>query len=277
MTLPSNMLTLPEHGAQTSTPAKCLPATTTGFRGPGTLVMTAVPLAENVSITSAATASASSRSRSGSYESRHRLALAGAPVAHLAERLGQLVGASCSSGAATRSVRVPRCSAAKRLNASAMPLTASQSLLASHGGAIAALNWCTNGVKVGARQVVLGADGSAPGCATSRSLVASRRPKGLRAQVPVNVVREDKAHALGNELTSLFVDLPVTEPDPMARYRRVVERAEELKAGMQRVGGKTIVDLADMGPLTGRRASRPVDVRRHADVQPTITNVPGPQ
>jgi WS/DGAT/MGAT family acyltransferase len=94
-----------------------------------------------------------------------------------------------------------------------------------------------------------------------RHLLLSRGdplPEGdLRAQVPVNIRSEDKEHALGNELTSLFVELPVTESDPIARYRRVVERAEELKGGSQRAGGKTIVDLADMGPpLAGALLAR---------------------
>src|ERR1035437_2698457 len=70
----------------------------------------------------------------------------------------------------------------------------------------------------------------------------------LRAQVPVNIRSEDQEHALGNELTSLFVGLPGSEADPIARYRRVVERTGQLKSGSQRAGGKTIVDIADLGP-----------------------------
>jgi diacylglycerol O-acyltransferase len=102
-------------------------------------------------------------------------------------------------------------------------------------------------------------------------------PNGLRAQVPVNIRSEDKSHALGNELTSLFVDLPVDEPDPLVRYRRVVERAAALKAGSQRTGGKTIVDLADMGPpLAGALLGRSMfGGTRMFNL--TITNVPGPQ
>ena len=46
----SQMLTLipmlPEHGAQTSTPASGVPATESGRRGPGTLVSTIDPLPE---------------------------------------------------------------------------------------------------------------------------------------------------------------------------------------------------------------------------------------
>jgi WS/DGAT/MGAT family acyltransferase len=100
---------------------------------------------------------------------------------------------------------------------------------------------------------------------------------GLRAQVPVNIRSQEREHALGNELTSLFVELPVAEPDPAARYFGIVERAEELKAGSQRVGGKTIIDLADLGPpLAGNLLARSMfGGSRMFNL--TITNVPGPQ
>ena len=102
-------------------------------------------------------------------------------------------------------------------------------------------------------------------------------PEGLRAQVPVNIRAQDREHSLGNELTSLFVELPLTEADPLARYRRVQERAQELKAGSQRAGGKTIVDLADMGPpLAGNLIARSMfGGTRMFNL--TITNVHGPQ
>ena len=114
-----------------------------------------------------------------------------------------------------------------------------------------------------------------------RHLLLSRgdelREGNLRAQVPVNIRTEDQEHTLGNELTSLFVELPVAEADPMLRYRRVVERAAELKAGSQRAGGKTIIDLADMGPpLAGALVARSMfGGTRMFNL--TITNVPGPQ
>ena len=102
-------------------------------------------------------------------------------------------------------------------------------------------------------------------------------PEGLRAQVPVNIRAQDREHSLGNELTSLFVELPLTEADPLARYRRVQARAQELKAGSQRAGGKAIVDLADMGPpLAGNLIARSMfGGTRMFNL--TITNVPGPQ
>jgi WS/DGAT/MGAT family acyltransferase len=102
-------------------------------------------------------------------------------------------------------------------------------------------------------------------------------PGGLRAQVPVNIRSQDREHALGNELTSLFVELPVAEADPAARYFGIVERDEELKAGSQRVGGETIVGLANLGPpLAGNLLARSMfGGTRMFNL--TITNVPGPQ
>ena len=102
-------------------------------------------------------------------------------------------------------------------------------------------------------------------------------PDGLRAQVPVNIRARDREHALGNELTSLFVELPIAEADPLERHRRVRERAEQLKRGSQRTGGKTIVDLADLGPpLAGAMLAKSMfGGPRMFNL--TITNVPGPR
>jgi WS/DGAT/MGAT family acyltransferase len=71
---------------------------------------------------------------------------------------------------------------------------------------------------------------------------------GLRAQIPVNVRTPAHEHALGNALTSLFVELPVAEPDPLIRYRQVVDRAETLKSSSQPLGGKALIDVAGLAP-----------------------------
>jgi diacylglycerol O-acyltransferase len=39
--------------------------------------------------------------------------------------------------------------------------------------------------------------------------------------VPVNIRREGDHGELGNEVSSLFVDLPVAEADPLRRYELV--------------------------------------------------------
>ena len=55
--------------------------------------------------------------------------------------------------------------------------------------------------------------------------------RGVRAMVPVSVRGAGEQLALGNRVSSLFVELPVAEPDPLLRYRRTAAAAEDLKAG----------------------------------------------
>lgn len=97
----------------------------------------------------------------------------------------------------------------------------------------------------------------------------------LRAQVPVNI-RTAEGRDLGNEITSLFIELPVGEPDALRRYRRVVDNAEHLKASSQGAGGSTIAKIADLAPpLAGELLARSMfGTTRMFNL--TITNVPGP-
>lgn len=111
-----------------------------------------------------------------------------------------------------------------------------------------------------------------------RHLLESRgeRVEGvLRAQIPVNI-RHDDGRELGNEITSLFVELPVGIADPLERYRHVVEAAERHKAGSQGTGGNTIVKIADIAPpIAGELLARSMfGSTRMFNL--TITNVPGP-
>jgi diacylglycerol O-acyltransferase / wax synthase len=71
---------------------------------------------------------------------------------------------------------------------------------------------------------------------------------GLRAQIPVNIRTEAHARAAGNVLTSLFVELPVAQSDPVARHGALVERSRALKASAQPTGGKALIDLAGHAP-----------------------------
>ncbi len=82
--------------------------------------------------------------------------------------------------------------------------------------------------------------------------------------------------ALGNRVSSLFVDLPVDARTPLSRYRRTVSATKRLKAGRRRAGADTMVDLAGLSPpvlhaLLARLSFAP----RLFNV--TITNVPGAQ
>ncbi len=99
---------------------------------------------------------------------------------------------------------------------------------------------------------------------------------GLRAMVPVNIRTAAEQLSLGNKITSLFVHLPVAEPDGLRRYRLQVEEAERLKAGDQAVGSREIIDLAAHAPpVLHTFLARSLFATRLFNV--TITNVPGPQ
>lgn len=99
---------------------------------------------------------------------------------------------------------------------------------------------------------------------------------GLRAMVPVNIRSAAEHLSLGNKITSLFVHLPVAEPEPLRRYRLQVQEAERLKAGDQGVGSRGIIDLAAHAPpVLHTFLARSLFATRLFNV--TITNVPGPQ
>ena len=100
--------------------------------------------------------------------------------------------------------------------------------------------------------------------------------RGLRAMVPVSIRAAGEHLALGNRVSSLFVELPVYEEAPLLRYGHTVAEAERLKAGGQAAGGSTVVDLAGHAPpLLHSLAARSLFASRLFNV--TITNVPGPQ
>ena len=99
-------------------------------------------------------------------------------------------------------------------------------------------------------------------------------PRGVRAMVPVSVREASEAMALGNRVSSLFVELPAAEPDPHERYRETIAAAEALKGGKQAAGAETLVDIAGLAPPVLHAAvARLSYTPRLFNV--TITNVPG--
>ena len=99
---------------------------------------------------------------------------------------------------------------------------------------------------------------------------------GIRAQVPVSVREASDLLALGNRVSSLFVELPVSARTPLSRYRKTVAATDRLKAGRRGSGAEAMVDLAGLAPpvlhaIIARLSFAP----RLFNV--TITNVPGPQ
>jgi diacylglycerol O-acyltransferase / wax synthase len=98
----------------------------------------------------------------------------------------------------------------------------------------------------------------------------------VRAMVPVSLRQASESLALGNRVSSLFVDLAVAEPDPLLRYRRTAAAAADLKKAGQAGGAEVLMELAGVAPpaihgVVARIAFAP----RLFNI--TITNVPGPQ
>ena len=98
----------------------------------------------------------------------------------------------------------------------------------------------------------------------------------IRAMVPVSLRQASEALALGNRVSSLFVELPVAEPDPLLRYRKTAAAARDLKKGNQAAGAETLIDLAGAAPpLIQSVLARLSFTPRLFNI--TITNVAGPQ
>jgi len=100
---------------------------------------------------------------------------------------------------------------------------------------------------------------------------------GLRAMVPMNIRADDEHLALGNRVSSLFVELPVANADAGRRYRETVARSRALKHdGHQAEGTTAVIELAGLAPpVLHATIAQALYATRLFNV--TITNVPGPQ
>jgi diacylglycerol O-acyltransferase / wax synthase len=114
-----------------------------------------------------------------------------------------------------------------------------------------------------------------------RELLRSRGealpPPGLRAMVPMDVRAASEHLALGNKVTSLFVELPVADRDPIDRYRQTVTRTSALKSGGEQAAGTAaLIELTGLAPpVIHATLAQALYATRLFNV--TITNVPGPQ
>ena len=114
-----------------------------------------------------------------------------------------------------------------------------------------------------------------------RALLQSRGESlpagGLRAMVPISVRAASEHLALGNRVSSLYVELPVAQADPVLRYHETVARAQSLKSdGQQAAGATAVIELTGLAPpVIHATIARALYASRLFNV--TITNVPGPQ
>jgi WS/DGAT/MGAT family acyltransferase len=98
---------------------------------------------------------------------------------------------------------------------------------------------------------------------------------GLRAMVPVNIRVAGDDVAQGNQISSLFVRLPVGTSDPLERYRRIVTETATRKAGKGSLGIATLMDLTALAPpVVHSVLAQALYGTRLFNLG--VTNVPGP-
>ena len=114
-----------------------------------------------------------------------------------------------------------------------------------------------------------------------RALLASRGevlpPAGVRVMVPMNVRLAGEELALGNKVSSLFIDLPLAHPSVVERYYETVARSQASKSDPMRAAGATaVIEIAGLAPPVLHSAvAQALYANRLFNV--TVTNVPGPQ
>src|SRR4051812_2113546 len=67
----------------------------------------------------------------------------------------------------------------------------------------------------------------------------------VRSMVPVSVRRADERGSLNNQVSAVFVDLPVGEPDPKQRLARIRTQMDEYKQVLNAVDARSIVAMGD--------------------------------
>jgi diacylglycerol O-acyltransferase / wax synthase len=98
----------------------------------------------------------------------------------------------------------------------------------------------------------------------------------LRVLVPVSMRTAAGRGTFGNQVSAVFCPLPVTEPNPAERLRKVREAMKAVKESGQAVGAHALSKMADFAPPTLlAQAARLQAVTRMFNL--VVTNVPGPQ
>jgi diacylglycerol O-acyltransferase / wax synthase len=98
----------------------------------------------------------------------------------------------------------------------------------------------------------------------------------LRALVPVSMRGAHDRGTFGNQISAVFCPLPVGDPNPVERLRKVREAMRGVKESGQAVGATALASLGDFAPPTLlAQAARLQAVTRFFNV--LVTNVPGPQ
>ena len=99
----------------------------------------------------------------------------------------------------------------------------------------------------------------------------------FRAMVPVSTRGEWPLAESSNAVTMWLLDLPIGEPDPAERYRKVREGTDHLKDTDQATGAALLTQSASFTPSTVLSVAARVAAATARPFNMTVTNVPGPQ
>jgi len=100
----------------------------------------------------------------------------------------------------------------------------------------------------------------------------------VRSMVPVSVRRPDERGSLNNQVSAVFVDLPVAEPDPVARLHSLRHQMDENKRINGAVDARSIIAMGDFVAPTLLAMGTRAGIRSGQNLAQTVTtNVPGPR
>jgi hypothetical protein len=96
--------------------------------------------------------------------------------------------------------------------------------------------------------------------------------------VPVSVRKPGERGTLNNQVTAVFVDLPVGVRDPAERLARIRRQMDDHKAAMQAVDARSIIAMGDfVAPTLLALGVRAAMQAGQLWCQAVTTNVPGPR
>src|SRR6266542_2220031 len=100
----------------------------------------------------------------------------------------------------------------------------------------------------------------------------------VRSLVPVSVRARHERGVLNNRISAVLVNLPVGEPDPVARLAALREQMDHLKQHRQAVGAQALTRLAGFAAPTLLALGTRLTFRYPQSLMQTVTtNVPGPR
>ncbi len=100
----------------------------------------------------------------------------------------------------------------------------------------------------------------------------------VRTMVPVSVRSDSQRGNLNNQVSAVFVDLPVGDPDPRSRLTSIRGQMDEYKKAMQAVDVPSIISMGDfVAPALLSMGVRAAMSAGQMWCQAVTTNVPGPR